>query len=184
MLADEIHRAHQRCLREDSAEVCDVHAKKTDFVFEAGAATMRLLQGAYACIALIKGVGLLAFRDPLRHQVRIPPTEPERSRAWRWMCYAEATWLRWCGCQACSPGPRMQAAGAGPQSGLQRARSGAWPARTAPSGPIGFHRERDVRPGEMIVITEQGMSLRVPRFTWALSIAVCGLRSACRLYSR
>ena len=61
ILADEIHRAHQRCMRE---ETCDVHTRKMDFVFEAGTNTMRLLQGAYACIALIKGVGLLAFRDP------------------------------------------------------------------------------------------------------------------------
>ena len=38
-------------------------------VFEAGAATMAQLQGAYACICLVKGVGLLAFRDPfgIRH---------------------------------------------------------------------------------------------------------------------
>ena len=61
ILADEIHRAQQRCMREDS---CDVNAKKMDFVFEAGAAAMRMMQGAYSCIALIKGVGLLAFRDP------------------------------------------------------------------------------------------------------------------------
>ena len=61
ILADEIHRAHQRCMREES---CDVEAQKMDFVFEAGAAAMRLMQGAYSCIALVKGVGLLAFRDP------------------------------------------------------------------------------------------------------------------------
>ena len=61
ILADEIHRAHQRCMRE---ECCDVEAQKMDFVFEAGAAAMRLMQGAYSCIALVKGVGLLAFRDP------------------------------------------------------------------------------------------------------------------------
>ena len=61
ILADEIHRAHQRCMREES---CDVNQKKMDFVFEAGAQCMSMMQGAYSCIALIKGVGLLAFRDP------------------------------------------------------------------------------------------------------------------------
>ena len=42
--------------------------KKSELVFEAGAATMGLLKGAYSCICMVKGVGLLAFRDP--HGIR------------------------------------------------------------------------------------------------------------------
>ena len=61
VLADEIHRAHQRCT---TAEGCDPNMCKRDLVFQAGAASMQLLQGAYSCICLIGGVGLVAFRDP------------------------------------------------------------------------------------------------------------------------
>ncbi len=61
VLADEIHRAHQRCLLDGA---CDPHREVRRLVFEAGEATMRVLQGAYACICLVKGVGLVAFRDP------------------------------------------------------------------------------------------------------------------------
>ena len=61
ILADEIHRAHQRCLA-DAA--CDPNQTKRDLVLEAGTQTMRQLQGAYSCIALVQGVGLVAFRDP------------------------------------------------------------------------------------------------------------------------
>lgn len=61
VFADEIHRAHQNCIRDGS---CDPNARKVDFVFEAAEKTMRLLEGSYSCICLIKGVGLTAFRDP------------------------------------------------------------------------------------------------------------------------
>lgn len=65
IFADEIHRAHQRCMSEP---FCDPNKKKLDFVFEAGQAMMSLLKGAYSCICLINGVGLVAFRDP--HGIR------------------------------------------------------------------------------------------------------------------
>ena len=61
VLADEIHRAHQRCTH---AAACDPLLATQDLVFEAGASTMRMLQGAYSCLCLIKSVGLVAFRDP------------------------------------------------------------------------------------------------------------------------
>jgi amidophosphoribosyltransferase len=64
VLADEVHRAHQRCLQSGR----DPNAHKRELVLEAGAATMRLLSGAYSCICLVKGVGLVAFRDP--HGIR------------------------------------------------------------------------------------------------------------------
>lgn len=65
VFADEIHRAHQRCSREAS---CDPHRDIQKLVLEAGESLMRLLQGAYSCICLVKGVGLVAFRDP--HGIR------------------------------------------------------------------------------------------------------------------
>ena len=61
VLADEIHRAHQRCTH---AASCDPLLATQDLVFEAGASTMRMLQGAYSCLCLVKSVGLVAFRDP------------------------------------------------------------------------------------------------------------------------
>lgn len=65
VLADEIHRAHQKCISSGS---CDPNTKKMDFVFEAGASAMKLLRGSYSCICLVKDVGLVAFRDP--HGIR------------------------------------------------------------------------------------------------------------------
>ena len=65
VFADEIHRAHQRCSLE--AE-CNPHRDIQKLVLEAGESLMRLLQGAYSCICLVKGVGLVAFRDP--HGIR------------------------------------------------------------------------------------------------------------------
>ena len=47
---------------------CDPNQKKPDMVLEAGESTMKLLRGAYSCITLVKGVGLVAFRDP--HGIR------------------------------------------------------------------------------------------------------------------
>lgn len=62
VLADGIHRAHQRCLNDGA---CDPNQCKRDLVFEAGAEAMAVLQGSYSCICLVHGVGTVAFRDPL-----------------------------------------------------------------------------------------------------------------------
>ena len=37
---------------------------QVDFMFEAGAYVMKLVRGAYSCVTLVSGVGLVAFRDP------------------------------------------------------------------------------------------------------------------------
>lgn len=112
ILADEIHRAHQRCVRDGKHDPNDLKLK---FLLEAGESTMKLLRGAYSCITLVKGVGLMAFRDPhgIRPLVlgRRPGTDGDD----------------WCiASEDCA------------------------------FGPIGFERVRDVRPGEMVVITPDG----------------------------
>ncbi len=40
---------------------------EADNIFAAIAATNRLIRGAYACVAMIIGHGMVAFRDPNRH---------------------------------------------------------------------------------------------------------------------
>lgn len=113
VLADEIHRAHQRCLA--SGE--DPNTKKMELVLQAGEATMQLLEGAYSCMCLVMGVGLVAFRDP--HGIR--PLVLGRREA------SNGSGFEWCvASEDCA------------------------------FGPIGFERVRDVAPGEMIVITEEG----------------------------
>ena len=72
IFADEIHRAHQRCSLE--GESCDPTIHKMELVFEAGAASMKLLKGAYSCISMVAGVGLVAFRDPFG--IRWNPLSP------------------------------------------------------------------------------------------------------------
>ncbi|KAA6427811.1 MAG: amidophosphoribosyltransferase [Trebouxia sp. A1-2] len=116
VLADEIHRAHQRCCQEGVA--CDPTNHKMELVFEAGVATMKLLKGAYSCISMIAGVGLIAFRDPfgIRPLVLGRRTSDDGDE--------------WCvASEDCA------------------------------FGPIGFQRVRDVLPGEMIVITEDGWDI-------------------------
>ncbi|GFR45506.1 hypothetical protein Agub_g6894 [Astrephomene gubernaculifera] len=112
ILADEVHRAHQRCLQTTG---CDPNKNKVNFLFEAGEMTMRLCKGAYSCISLVKGVGLVAFRDPwgIRPLVLGKRPSPQGDE--------------WCiASEDCA------------------------------FGPIGFERVRDVQPGEMVVITEEG----------------------------
>ncbi|GIL45400.1 hypothetical protein Vafri_2653 [Volvox africanus] len=112
ILADEVHRAHQRCLQTTG---CDPNKNKINFLFEAGEMTMRLLKGAYSCLALVKGVGLVAFRDPfgIRPLVIGKRSSPHGDE--------------WCiASEDCA------------------------------FGPIGFERVRDVLPGEMVIITEDG----------------------------
>lgn len=61
VFADEIHRAHQACIQR-GCENPGEHKKQ--FVLEAGTACMRRFKGAYSCISVVMGVGIVAFRDP------------------------------------------------------------------------------------------------------------------------
>ncbi|KAG2491227.1 hypothetical protein HYH03_010435 [Edaphochlamys debaryana] len=112
ILADEVHRAHQRCLQTTG---CDPNKNKVNFLFEAGEMTMRLLKGAYSCLALVKGVGMVGFRDPngIRPLVLGKRSSPHGDE--------------WC-----------------------------MASEDCAFGPIGFERVRDVNPGEMVIITEDG----------------------------
>ncbi|KAG1656531.1 hypothetical protein FOA52_005557 [Chlamydomonas sp. UWO 241] len=114
VLADEIHRAHQRCLQTTG---CDANSRKIDFLFEAGAAAMQQLQGSYSCLALVKDVGMVAFRDP--HGIR-----------------------------PLVLGRRDSASGKGEEYCIA--------SEDCAFGPIGFTRVRDVNPGEMVIISEDG----------------------------
>jgi amidophosphoribosyltransferase len=66
--ADGIHRAHQAYMDEaniDKSKRVELHKSVvTSIVFEAGKEMMKKVKGAYSCIALVKGVGLVGFRDP------------------------------------------------------------------------------------------------------------------------
>ena len=93
VLADEVHRAHQRCLQTLGCDPtkqrvsllpmniihtsfttllphfsffkhCHPFYGQVNFLFEAGSFVMRLVKGAYSCISLVAGVGMVAFRDP------------------------------------------------------------------------------------------------------------------------
>jgi len=113
VLADEVHRAHQKCLNEDT---CDPNLNKTEFLFQACAEVMKQVKGAYSIITLVSGVGMVAFRDPngIRPLVLGHRLDLEGNDEW---CVAS---------EDCA------------------------------FGPVGFTRVRDVAPGEMIVITEEG----------------------------
>lgn len=95
----------------------DPNANKTEFVLEAGESAMKILKGAYSCICLVKGVGLVAFRDP--HGIR-----------------------------PLSIGKRESLDGNGTEWAIA--------SEDCAFGPICFERVRDVQPGEMVIITEEG----------------------------
>jgi hypothetical protein len=61
-----------------------------EFVFDAIGRSMGLLKGAYSCICLVKGVGVVAFRDP--KGIRWVPEAPGPGAARRRVvpCWAPA----------------------------------------------------------------------------------------------
>lgn len=119
--ADAVHRAQKECLerlecRTSLSDPFSAKATVRELVLDAGVDLMQQLQGAYACIALVKDVGMVAFRDP--NGIR-PLVLGERQ------------------------GPNGEA-------------EYAFASEDCAFGPIGFRRVRDVRPGEMIIVTPEG----------------------------
>eukprot|EP01023_Acetabularia_acetabulum_P022058 TRINITY_DN21766_c0_g1_i1.p1 TRINITY_DN21766_c0_g1~~TRINITY_DN21766_c0_g1_i1.p1 ORF type:complete len:536 (-),score=95.16 TRINITY_DN21766_c0_g1_i1:479-1849(-) len=110
IFADEIHRAHAQT-SEDTINF----DMKLKLVLEAGKSTMKMLRGAYSCICLVNGVGLVAFRDPFGIRPLV------------------------LGVRETSDGNEYCVA-----------------SEDCAFGPIGFRRVRDIRPGELLVITTDG----------------------------
>ena len=119
--ADAVHRAQKNCLddfqcQESLADPFTAGATVRELVFAAGADMMQQLEGAYSCVALVKGAGIVAFRDP--NGIR-PLVLGERR---------------------------------GPDGEVDY----AFASEDCAFGPIGFRRVRDVRPGEMIIVSPEG----------------------------
>mmetsp|Transcript_39226 Transcript_39226/g.83968 ORF Transcript_39226/g.83968 Transcript_39226/m.83968 type:complete len:609 (+) Transcript_39226:138-1964(+) len=122
--ADAIHRAHQEYLLKHGIGQAgkNVDLQKqivTKIVFEAGKELMQKVKGAYSCIALVKGVGLVGFRDP--NGIR-PLVLGKR---------------------------RTKVDGVEKDEYILASEDCAF-------GPIGYDRVRDVNPGEMVIINEDG----------------------------
>eukprot|EP01024_Parvocaulis_polyphysoides_P049419 TRINITY_DN47860_c0_g1_i1.p1 TRINITY_DN47860_c0_g1~~TRINITY_DN47860_c0_g1_i1.p1 ORF type:complete len:378 (-),score=26.30 TRINITY_DN47860_c0_g1_i1:51-1184(-) len=111
IFADEIHRAHAQKSHQDAINF----DMKLELVLEAGKSMMKILRGAYSCVCLVNGVGLVAFRDP--HGIRPLVLGMRETNDGNEYCVAS---------EDCA------------------------------FGPIGFKRVRDIRPGELLVITTDG----------------------------
>eukprot|EP01025_Chloroclados_australasicus_P052179 TRINITY_DN6073_c0_g1_i4.p1 TRINITY_DN6073_c0_g1~~TRINITY_DN6073_c0_g1_i4.p1 ORF type:complete len:495 (+),score=42.13 TRINITY_DN6073_c0_g1_i4:56-1486(+) len=111
IFADEIHRAHASNQYQDAIGF----ETKLKLVLEAGKSMMKTLRGAYSCICLVNGVGLVAFRDP--QGIRPLILGVRETVNGEEYCVAS---------EDCA------------------------------FGPIGFRRVRDIRPGELLVITVDG----------------------------